>query len=794
MEACHACGVAVSLGDALCVDCQMAAAGTVRALPGIGPVREARLREAGIATVGALWTAPLGDVAAAAGVSIGVAQAWREQARTAIAGETAPAEPGDVPFESAPPEADWEAAPVAFAGEFPGEQPQSSDIPAAPAPRRPRHIRPLVATAVVLSVGLLLVGGAWLLLDLDRDGLSSWRELQLGTSAWQADSDQDGLFDGDELVLLTDPRQPDSDGDHLGDGIETRLGLSPTTVDTDGDAIPDDLELAWGSDPRQTDSDADGLGDVTELSCELDPPFASDVARSACTPDIDCDADGSFAMVDPDDDADQRNDGLEQASERCQSDTDGDGVLDGAERNRSCVVRRDCDGDGVADGAEAASRFSALDSDTFDSGLSDLVTYNFEQAGQAFTDDADGDAIPDGWETSSGVLDWGGFTPLPGRKDLLVEFIRVEGPVSGGRVGAMAFTTAYQAVRDTMEREGNIAMQFQETRVRLDPEPAVDVLLAWQDPTYQDIIKQGRHVGNPYVTTIVLIPAVLQPAEGPLFSGVADGFMSLLSAVDYGGFVKHSFAGTRADGTHASFDLYPADEEIIMAGRAEPAFWATTGQIVVPQSYGTYTWTPRWFLTPPLLTLNDGSMLQLATILVVIDQQALASTILHEIGHNLGLCHSQLADCNAAFTAADQAAQASSSMSYDAAPGTLHFLASEWTQVQADIRCPVGSTLQLLATGATLDNVTADKYSGGGLRRCEHKVQKVLADQFAPDTTMVAYAQPALYKDLSSPPWVSSSLPTVLFGAAGLFVVLAAASLAFVLRRRALARRENAHL
>ncbi len=129
-------------------------------------------------------------------------------------------------------------------------------------------------------------------------------------------------------------------------------------------------------------------------------------------------------------------------------------------------------------------------------------------------------------------------------------------------------------------------------------------------------------------------------------------------------------------------------------------------------------------------------------------------------------------------------------MSYDSAPGTLHFLGSEWAQVEGDIRCPAGSVLALLATGATAENVTADKYSGGGLRRCEHATQKELTEQFRPDPTLTPYQQPAALQDLSAPVWVSTALKTIVFAGAALVIVVALAGGMLAWRRRVRARRE----
>ena len=84
------------------------------------------------------------------------------------------------------------------------------------------------------------------------DGLTNWKEFQLGT----------------------DPNNPDSDGDGLSDGAEvagagSRPATNPTSADTDGDGLNDLVETnipGVGTDPTNTDSDEDGLSDAVETN------------------------------------------------------------------------------------------------------------------------------------------------------------------------------------------------------------------------------------------------------------------------------------------------------------------------------------------------------------------------------------------------------------------------------------------------------------------------------------------------------------------------------------------------
>ena len=81
-------------------------------------------------------------------------------------------------------------------------------------------------------------------------------------------------------------------------------------VDTDGDSLPDGIEARLGTSPLLSDTDRDGLVDGFEL-------FGTGFDRAAPLPDRD--RDGLVSPRDPDDDGDQRNDGLDV-------DTDGDQV------------------------------------------------------------------------------------------------------------------------------------------------------------------------------------------------------------------------------------------------------------------------------------------------------------------------------------------------------------------------------------------------------------------------------------------------------------------------------------
>lgn len=86
-------------------------------------------------------------------------------------------------------------------------------------------------------------------LDFDRDGLSLYEELVLGTKPLVRDTDMDGISDGLEVALGTDPT--DTDDPVVG-------GDNP---DRDFDGLPDSHD----PDPDDPDSDDDGIYDGYEV-------------------------------------------------------------------------------------------------------------------------------------------------------------------------------------------------------------------------------------------------------------------------------------------------------------------------------------------------------------------------------------------------------------------------------------------------------------------------------------------------------------------------------------------------
>lgn len=538
-----------------------------------------------------------------------------------------------------------------------------------------RH--PLVAGLVAALSVFALMFALWLPLDLDGDGLSTWTELRIDTSPSRRDTDGDGLSDGWERDESFDPLDPDMDQDGLDDGYEVTIGSNPFDADTDGDGVADALE---------------------------------DPARVA---NPDCDMDGLIGILDDDDDNDRRIDGDEPAEQRCNPDVDGDGVLDGLEGHTDCITRPDCDDDGASDGEELEMGFDPLDPDTFDVNLPDGVSIAFARAGQEPGQDADGDGIPDPWEDQDGLIEWGAFDPQPGRRDLLVEFVRVLGPDSG-RYASINLNPTYNMVRDTFS-DNDVNMQFVQTVVHVAPEPVPPLIPTRDESYYEDVLAQSRYASHPYVLTVVINPQHDQ--KDVLHSGVAP-IRGMLAAVDLGSHVEFNYEST--DGNFSGITVKPWYESLIHAGRVadvgipggvnpDGSFFLT----FTSQQTGTaheMRWTPWWFKQPRLQD-GQGGWVDLVVAQIELDAPILAHTILHEMGHTLGLCHTHEADCRSSYPLQEQLAESQSSMSYNSPDGTLRFLPAEWQRVYDFLTCPPPEPVQLLAEGADDDAILDAKYS-----------------------------------------------------------------------------------
>jgi hypothetical protein len=204
--------------------------------------------------------------------------------------------------------------------------------------------------------------------DCDGDGATDWEEYLNRSLVNNPDTDGDGISDGAEIHRVggaTDPANPDTDGDGLSDRVETGTGIYVSSSDT-------------GTNPLSRDSDGDTLSDPYELSyVGCLNPNVNDAAG-------DCDNDGLSNLAE-----------FQNLTFPNNPDSDGDGVLDGAEVNRmkngvpapTNPLKADTDGDGLSDAAETDTGVFVSATNT---GTDPRVT------------DSDGDTYTDGVEVRRG--------------------------------------------------------------------------------------------------------------------------------------------------------------------------------------------------------------------------------------------------------------------------------------------------------------------------------------------------------------------------------------------------------
>lgn len=598
-----------------------------------------------------------------------------------------------------------------------------------------------VLAAAVAVVVLLLAGALWTQLDLDGDGLDAWDERSAGTDPLRADTDGDELADGWENRRSLDPLAPDTDGDGIGDRKELEDGTDPRSRDTDGDGVDDPRESVVGTDPVRSDTDEDGLSDGYELDTAgtdakrtdsesdgvPDPreltlranPWLPDTdsdglpdVREAENGTTDCDADGAFPIADQDDDADRMLDADERPVHRCDPDVDGDGILDGDEANDVCIERADCDLDGLQDGTEFGTQFDRLDPDTFDVGLLDSVSWTFDRAGQPPSRDEDDDGIPDRWEGSTGLIDWGPYDPQPGRRDLLVEYVRIEGPDSGP-LGPGPLTETYDRVRSFFGDEGQIGLQFERTTLQLQEESRPPLIPSSLSEYYLDVLQRSRFADNPYVTTVVMNPQ--HDASEIAHLGVAP-IRGMLGALDYGAHTKvHFRVGEQ------TFSLSPFIESLVVADRQdhlqqrfrdfEDSGRQADGDLFIQTANWVMSWRPFWFATPPTFTFDSGDSVTARRTGVEVNHAELSDTLAHELGHTLGLCHLTLTDCRRNLSAEDRTKIGVSTMDPRRSGPTLEFLPSEWDQVYTYLTCPPQRPIRLIAEDASPGEILDAKYA-----------------------------------------------------------------------------------
>jgi len=183
----------------------------------------------------------------------------------------------------------------------------------------------------------------------DMDALPDhWEMEYFGTLEYVPEDDPDGdaLINADELLALTDPTNPDTDGDGLDDAREVSEDyLDPLDDDMDDDGLLDGEEVdTYGTDPNKGDTDNDTIPDKWEVEHELDP-LKQDATDNP-------DSDGLTNILE-----------YHNSSHPHDSDTDGDGLEDGAEvfTYETNPTVADTDGDGKGDWDEVFAGTDPLD-------------------------------------------------------------------------------------------------------------------------------------------------------------------------------------------------------------------------------------------------------------------------------------------------------------------------------------------------------------------------------------------------------------------------------------------------
>ncbi|NBS84233.1 MAG: hypothetical protein EBS59_06005, partial [Verrucomicrobia bacterium] len=264
------------------------------------------------------------------------------------------------------------------------------------------------------------------------------------SGATDTDSDNDGLSDIDEATVKDLPKTSSDTWTNGDIHVHNAFGKTlPSCPDSDGDGLPDALEVGWrtATDPGTdvtADTNADGYKNFIG---DMDPPLYAVVENAGTVPGV-----GSLSLGD-----DRSRQAAGSVTDPTNSDTDGDGILDGAEDanhngwtdgdgktlpltatisqyktyrpnagdwpndkidfysitsfevwTETSPTNSDSDGDGLKDGyGEDKNGNGYIDGDTNRNRVYD--------AGEVWTEtnplkaDTDGDGLPDGWEVSNGL-------------------------------------------------------------------------------------------------------------------------------------------------------------------------------------------------------------------------------------------------------------------------------------------------------------------------------------------------------------------------------------------------------
>jgi len=222
------------------------------------------------------------------------------------------------------------------------------------------------------------------------------------------DQDGDGVPDGEDNCQTTvNPDQGDVDADGLGDACDP-------DIDNDGVVNASD-NCPYVANPDQADLDGDGVGDACDGDNDNDRmPDAQEALHACLSTSIDDSA------GDPDADGLTNLEEIWLGTDPCVTDTDGDGLNDGAEVNiyGTNPFVPDTDGDTVLDGPDNCKLAPNPGQENTDSGPApsgtgaigngtgiagdDATIPNGDSLGDACDPDMDNDGLPNASDTDPG--------------------------------------------------------------------------------------------------------------------------------------------------------------------------------------------------------------------------------------------------------------------------------------------------------------------------------------------------------------------------------------------------------